>query len=135
MRLFIDRYNGVWSHDDHTSYDITHPWQLIASNNNHRNNDVVLNSLHNDATVEDEFGPMVEIKTGETFEFPARYEKNAAVWIDQEWVYNYGGDSISGYIGGPSRVAGVYKSVDRPGHHLVAVIMTVPDDKITRRDQ
>jgi hypothetical protein len=125
---YIDDYNGVWAYHPENE---PHPWRLLSRGFKHIAEDFLIGSWQNHESVK-HLGPFKVIGFVEEFVFPRAYNPGDKVWIDQDWLYDGGIDSIRSYIGSPARNGGVVVRTDYDYDQTeVTVTIVVPNEHVT----
>lgn len=130
MNLYLDKHNGVWK----LLEGATNQWELISSNHEHMMSGTVRGSEQNDATMLEEFAPLVAVSTGDEYEF-REYTVDDKVWIDGTWLRDHVMSELYGFNpSGPESYAGVVvEETYDPNRFKVSVNVRVSTNNLKPR--
>lgn len=128
--LYLDKFEGIWELVDYNPFDNCN-WKLISSNKHHEKSRTVRGSYQNNATMLEEFAPMIHVTTGDVYEFDLLIA-GSKVWIDGTWMKGNGlshlaEKTVFDYAGVVSQT-----NCTNPDEVHVQIEIIVPYDKIIR---
>lgn len=131
---YVDQYDRIWMKV--TSAINKKHWLLLTTVGWQVGDKLQADKYYTDDDLSLAGVDLFEVNRGAQYDLPDPIKVGSQVWVDQDWLFDAGVDSIRNYCGSPARNGGVVVAANEgdPGHVDVTVTIRVPKSKVTKRD-